>query len=298
MPSDHDLSDRLKFLGIGDAARATLTEFLPTLQHELPGIILAFYKHIRQWPQLSGMFRTEADMTKASAAQTAHWLKLYSGRFDDDYASSVHRIGHVHSRLGLEPRWYMGGYAFVLGRLYTVASHTFMSRLNPAAAQAKTAALISCLNQVAILDMDLAISTYIEANKATYDARLATLADAFTAQIGPLVHGVTAQSEALRNTAGSMSAAAEETDCQATAVAAAAEEASANVQTVATATEQLHASASEISRQIDRSTRITDAAVEAAQNSNATVQTLSSAARKIGDVVTLISAVANQTNLL
>jgi methyl-accepting chemotaxis protein len=298
MAYEHSIVDRLDFLRVDDGTRATLTEFLPTLQRELPGILVAFYKHIQQWPQLAGMFQGQAAMDRASKAQGEHWLKLFSGRFDSDYAASVRRIGLMHSRIGLEPRWYIGGYSFILGRLYTVASQVFTSRLRPAAAQAKTALLMGALNRAVMLDMDLAISIYIEENKAAFDRKLGTLAETFEAKIGPLVRSVTAQATSLKTTAATMSAAAEETNCQAGTVAVAAEQASVNVQTVAAAAEELHSSVSEISRQVGHSTKITGEAVAAAQRSNVTVQGLSEAAQKIGDVVKLISDIASQTNLL
>jgi methyl-accepting chemotaxis protein len=298
MATSHSIKDRLDFLRIDGAVRAILTDFMPTLQRELPGILSAFYQHIRQWPELAGMFQGQAAMDRAGKAQGEHWQKLFSGRFDDDYVASVRRIGLMHSRIGLEPRWYVGGYAFILGRLYTAASQAFASRLKPAAARAKTAALMCALNQAVMLDMDLAISIYIEENKATFDRKLATLAETFEAKIGPLVTNVTTQATTLKATAATMSAAAEETSCQAATVAIAAEQASVNVQTVAAASEQLHSSVSEISRQVGHSTKITGSAVAAAQRSNATIQGLSAAAQKIGDVVKLISDIASQTNLL
>lgn len=298
MASDHGIKERLDFLRVDGAARATLTEFMPTLRRELPGILLAFYKHVQQWPQLASMFQGQVAMDRASKAQGEHWLKLFSGRFDDDYAASVRRIGLMHSRIGLEPRWYIGGYSFILGRLYTVASHAFASRLKPAAAQEKTAALMCALNQAVMLDMDLAISIYIEENKAAYDRKLGTLAETFEAKIGPLVGNVTTQAVTLKETAATMSAAADKTNSRAATVAVAAEQAAVNVQTVATATEELHSSVNEISRQVSHSTQITSAAVAAAQCSNVTVQGLSAAAQKIGDVVSLISDIAGQTNLL
>jgi methyl-accepting chemotaxis protein len=259
---------------------------------------VAFYKHLQQWPELAGMFKGQAAMDRASKTQGEHWLKLFSGRFDDDYAASVRRIGLMHSRIGLEPRWYIGGYAFILGRLHTVVSHAFTSRLRPAVAQAKTAALLCALNQAVMIDIDLAISIYIEENKAAFDRKLATLAETFGAKIGPLVGQVTKQATTLKDTAASMSTAADRTNSLTAAVAVAAEQASVNVQTVASATEELHSSVLEISRQVNQSTKITAAAVEATHRSNATVQGLSAAAQKIGDVVKLISGIASQTNLL
>ncbi|HEX3991527.1 MAG TPA: protoglobin domain-containing protein, partial [Acetobacteraceae bacterium] len=211
MASDHGINERLDFLRFDGATRAILTEFMPTLRRELPAILLAFYKHIQRWPQLANMFQGQVAMDRASKAQGEHWLKLFSGRVDDDYAASVRRIGLMHSRIGLEPRWYIGGYSFILGQLYTVASHAFASRLKPAAARQKTAALMCALNQAVMLDMDLAISIYIEENRAAFDRKLTTLAETFEAKIGPLVGSVTTQATTLKDTAATMSSAAERT---------------------------------------------------------------------------------------
>ena len=298
MSSDSQLAERLAFLRIDATTRAILTEFLPTLQRALPDILAGFYQHIRRHPDLARMFKGDAAMERAGKAQSEHWVRLFSARFDDAYVNSVRAIGLMHSRIGLEPRWYIGGYGFIIGHLYAAASLHNTSRLNPVAAAARTAELLRALNQVIMLDMDLAISTYIEENKASYDAKLARLADEFRRQVAPHVDSLTTQAGNLTETAALMSTTASETSRQAAIVAAAAEESSVNVQTVATATEELHASVDEISRQVGHSAQISNAAAQAAEATNATVQGLSDAAQKIGDVVKLISDIAAQTNLL
>jgi len=109
---------------------------------------------------------------------------------------------------------------------------------------------------------------------------------------------VATAAEELQRTAQAMSGTAEETQRQAGAVAAGAEEASANVQTVAAATEELSASIEEISRQMAQSNAVTSRAVDETEKTSVSVQSLSQAAQKIGDVVKLINAIAGQTNLL
>ncbi len=128
-----------------------------------------------------------------------------------------------------------------------------------------------------------AIERFIAAFETRVRAALDTLASAATE---------------MRATSQSMSATAEETSVQAAGVAAAAEQASGSVQTVATATEELSSSVAEIGRQAAESKTIADDAVEEARRTNTTVQGLLAAAQKIGDVVKLISDIANQTNLL
>lgn len=63
-------------------------------------------------------------------------------------------------------------------------------------------------------------------------------------------------------------------------------------------TEELSSSVTEIGRQASQSSAIAGQAVSEASRTNVTVQGLSSAAVKTGDVVNLISDIASQTNLL
>ena len=70
------------------------------------------------------------------------------------------------------------------------------------------------------------------------------------------------------------------------------------MQTVASATEELASSVREIAKQVQTSTRIATTAVEQANETDASIGVLSQAANRIGDVIKLITQVAEQTNLL
>ena len=50
----------------------------------------------------------------AKGAQARHWAIAAAAEFNDDYISGVKKIGQAHARIGLEPRWYIGGYALVM----------------------------------------------------------------------------------------------------------------------------------------------------------------------------------------
>ena len=124
------------------------------------------------------------------------------------------------------------------------------------------------------------------------------LADAFEASVGEIVQSVSSAATEMQSTAQSMSAIAEETNRQSTAVASAAEESSTNVNTVAAAAEELGSSISEISRQMSAQTGAADEAAEEASTSDAQIKGLAEQADTIGEVVSLITGIAEQTNLL
>ena len=102
----------------------------------------------------------------------------------------------------------------------------------------------------------------------------------------------------LENTAGKMTAIAEQTSNQANTVTTVASQASSNVQTVASAAEELAASIAEISRQVQEANGVATEAVQIVQGTSASMESLSDNARLIGDVVSLITDIAEQTNLL
>jgi methyl-accepting chemotaxis protein len=70
------------------------------------------------------------------------------------------------------------------------------------------------------------------------------------------------------------------------------------MQSVAAATEELSISVDEIGRRVRESNQIAEAAVLQAQQTDGRIGKLSRAAQEIGDVVKLIAAIAEQTNLL
>jgi methyl-accepting chemotaxis protein len=102
----------------------------------------------------------------------------------------------------------------------------------------------------------------------------------------------------LESTADGLSRTAQRARDQAMAVKSASEQTSENVHTVADAAAQLEATGREIGDRVAQATRVVKQATEQASLTNQEVASLSSAVSRIGDVVRLISEIAQQTNLL
>jgi methyl-accepting chemotaxis protein len=129
-------------------------------------------------------------------------------------------------------------------------------------------------------------------------AEMRRLADEFEAAVGGVVEAVSSAATELEAAAGTLSDTARSTQDLTASVAEASHEASANVQSVASAAEEMSSSVAEIGRHVETSGRITDEAVTQAHATDGRIGELSSAASRIGDVVKLITAIAEQTNLL
>ena len=310
MAAEPDISERLGFLKLDADAVKALREIAPLVTQALPGILSEFYVHMRKWPQVAAHFSGEPMMDKAKNKQIAHWAVILQGDFSSNYVNSVRRIGQVHARIGLEPRWYIAGYSFIAERVSAlIAMHCHQKVYGrglrwggKSKSDAMLKAMITRYNgaffRAAMLDMDFAISIYLEEGELAKQKAVREIATAFESSVGGIVHAVAAAATELEHTAQSMSSIAEATSSKAVVVSAAAEQATTSVSTVANSTDELNRAVAEISRQVSHASRITASAVVKARSTNETMVQLSGAADKIGQVVSLISDIAGQTNLL
>ncbi len=136
--------------------------------------------------------------------------------------------------------------------------------------------------------------------KAEGDRKAATLqmADSFNSVIGKIIQTVSTASTELKSSAGRLTRTAEQTQQLSATVASVSEQSSTDAQSAAVAADELAASVSEISRQVQDSHKISREAVSQVEQTNARISDLAQSAGRIGEVVKMISAVAEQTNLL
>jgi methyl-accepting chemotaxis protein len=284
---------RVAFAGIDEATRKELRQLWSVVEPSLEGILTRFYAHLVTEPKLKALLGDR--QASLESAQKVHWKRLFSATFDEDYVRSIDRIGRAHSRIGLEPRWYIAGYQFVLNELVAVVLRKF--RFSPG----RATEAVQALNRAVMLDLDFAISTYQQILMEEEQARTAALGDAidrFQKAMGSSLQSVGAAAEKVGEGAGTLSSVAGSAAREAVSAAAVSEQTSGNVQSVASAAEELASSILEISRQVSGASDVARRASGITETASSEVGMLSVSAQKIGDVIGLIQAIAEQTNLL
>jgi methyl-accepting chemotaxis protein len=178
MSSNDALSDRLNFMKLSPEVQQSLQAIKPIVMRELPGALDAFYNQIQAFPETRKFFSSQGQMSGAKNRQLAHWEIISSARFDQSYVRAVTTVGEIHARIGLEPRWYIGGYALLMEALIGAVIEArwptggFGGKKGGTAKQ--VSAELGALVKATLLDMDFAISVYLEAAEK---ARLATEAE-------------------------------------------------------------------------------------------------------------------------
>ncbi len=116
--------------------------------------------------------------------------------------------------------------------------------------------------------------------------------------IGDVVNDISNSARQLEAAASTLSRNAEAAGQLTTAVVDASRESAGSIRSVAAAAEELSLSINEIRTQARNSNDISENAVQQARETDLRIATLSEASHQIGNVVKLITAVAEQTNLL
>ena len=106
-----DRATRLRFMRIDERTGETLRQFWKVVEACSSELLQAFYDHVTKQPELARLigsqFRASSRrkrpigaLVNAGSITSTSWLRA---------------IGRVHDKIGLEPRWYIGGYNLVLG---------------------------------------------------------------------------------------------------------------------------------------------------------------------------------------
>jgi methyl-accepting chemotaxis protein len=153
-------------------------------------------------------------------------------------------------------------------------------------------------NAIRIAEVESEKSRLAAQTEEDRKAGLRELASRLERAVKDIADAVKQSAQRMHDGAATMSGAAERTKAQSSTVATASGQASANVQTVASAAEELSASIREIGQQAQNSATVARRAAEQASQTTATMEGLSEAAVRIGEVINLINSIAAQTNLL
>ncbi len=129
-------------------------------------------------------------------------------------------------------------------------------------------------------------------------AAMAQMADEFENSVGGVIMVVMEAAKELQGASDVLNGSVTHTSDRAGVVMGAAQESAQGVQSVAAAVEELSASISEISQQVSEGASTGQRAMAEAEQTSNDVAALAEAADKVGEIVGMISDIAEQTNLL
>ena len=160
MGQDRTLEQRLTFLDIGAEEVALLAPLEPLLEQHADSFVAAFYRHLLSFAPTRDLLRDPATKQRLMIAQRRYLMSLACPSLDESYVEQRRRIGQVHERVGLEPRWYLGAYSLYFSLLAPVVAEGLSH--DPE----RVALSLVALQRLLTLDSQIAIEAYFERREA------------------------------------------------------------------------------------------------------------------------------------
>ncbi|HTN51607.1 MAG TPA: protoglobin domain-containing protein [Anaeromyxobacter sp.] len=166
MPQEMEMGEaevarRKAFLELRDEDVEALKGLREIARKYVDPVVEDLYRHFLSFEETRAFFRDPAALERVKRLQKDYFLRLTEGDYGSDYVSNRLRIGTVHERIELAPKWYLGAYSFYL--------RAMALRLLEAYRQDPERALRSFLPlmKLVFLDIGLAVDTYIHAREIT-----------------------------------------------------------------------------------------------------------------------------------
>jgi hypothetical protein len=141
----------IRFLDIDPTAQLHAAAIWLLIEHRVDHTIEVFYADMRQSDPALGL--NDQTVRRLKVKQREHWRALFESRLDLQYFNSASLIGIRHSQIGLDPKWYIAGYARIKNDFSRVI-------LNAELPLTTKASFLVTLDKYVALDMALAISSY------------------------------------------------------------------------------------------------------------------------------------------
>ena len=158
---EQEVARRKEFLEFRDEDARALRELGTTAQAYASPVIEEFYRHIMTFEETKAFFRDPKLLERVKRQQKEYFIRLTEGDYGREYVADRLRIGTVHERIGLAPKWYLGMYSFYLRAVASRLLEAFSSEPRKAFSSFLT------LIKLVFLDIGFAVDTYVHARERT-----------------------------------------------------------------------------------------------------------------------------------
>ncbi len=132
-----------------------LAQLKKILAPEVKGFVDNFYKHLLKFRETKEILNKPELIERLKKAQTEYYLSLLQGQYSKSYFEKRLKIGLIHEKIGLSPRWYLGAYSLYFQHFFDSIISAF--KHNPGRIKKATVALSKLL----LLDMQLVVEAYL-----------------------------------------------------------------------------------------------------------------------------------------
>jgi signal transduction histidine kinase len=190
MPRYEDIDQRLAYLDLSEEERALLADLRPLFESSGDVVVASFYRHLLTFGPTRQLLRDPVVKERLLVKQREYLMSLAPPALDAAYMEDRVRIGELHERIGLEPRWYLGAYALHFSLIAPLVCEAAGDDVH------RASRTVVALQKILTFDAQLAMDAYI----ARRERDLEYMADELAKEGRRLVRDYEAQGVVLRRT--------------------------------------------------------------------------------------------------
>ncbi|MET1013336.1 MAG: globin-coupled sensor protein [Paenisporosarcina sp.] len=271
-----ELEKQIQMIDLTKNDLAIIRQLQPYVQPQLEDLVTQFYKALEFGSGLNEIIQKNSSVDRLKVTLQRHLDEMFEGQINEAYIKQRHTIAHVHVRIGLGTKWYMGSFQSLVSGLTDIIFSLNMS-------SADNVLAIKAITKVLSFEQQLVIEAY--------DAQHERIRQDAAESKENLISTV-------RTTAEELGAISEETN-------ASIQQLSAESDEIANFTKQglFFVNSTEEKSQsgkllLDQQSNQMKSILDSVTTLEETMTKLRISSQKISEIVGLVTSIADQTNLL
>ncbi|MBO8172322.1 MAG: globin-coupled sensor protein [Bacillaceae bacterium] len=163
--------EQFKILGFTPEKLEVLAEQRSLVVEKLPEIADIFYTIITRNKHLENIIKTHSTLERLRNTLQQYMIRMFEGKIDEKYIEETLRIGKVHNRVELEPKWYLSAY----GILQEVLTTFFVQQYGHDPAYLSR--VLTAMNSIINFDMQLVLESYFYEHEKDLSDHLKRISD-------------------------------------------------------------------------------------------------------------------------
>lgn len=271
-----ELEKQIQMIDLTKNDLAVIRQLQPHIQPYLEDLVTQFYQALEYGSGLNEIIQKNSSVDRLKVTLRRHLDEMFEGKINEAYINQRHTIAHVHVRIGLGTKWYMGSFQSFVSGLTDIIFSLNMSTADNILA-------IKAITKVLNFEQQLVIEAY----DAQHERIRQEAADTKENLISTV-----------RTTAEELGAISEETN-------ASIQQLSAESDEIASFTKQglFFVNSTEEKSQsgkllLDQQSNQMKSILDSVTTLEETMTKLRISSKKISEIVGLVTSIADQTNLL
>ncbi|MBW5469390.1 globin-coupled sensor protein [Brevibacillus formosus] len=108
------LAKQLAMINLTEEELSIVKALQPLIIQNIDAIVDYFYASIEKEPLLMKIVNQNSTIERLKLTLNRHICEMFSGRIDSAYIEQRSRIAVIHMRIGLEPKWYLGAFQNIM----------------------------------------------------------------------------------------------------------------------------------------------------------------------------------------